>query len=369
MADSGSPITILSDVTFDRLWSGKQLHRSDVNPKAFGEFDIAMKGFFMDILDFKSRCINTKIYVAERGRDILGWQDQKDIGIIKGFEYQIKLKKDAVPVKQKLRPVPFSVRQDLKTLLHEMCEQGIITPVDSSKWISAIVLAKKKGGSIRLCVDLRALNRNILVDAHPLPRINDLLANLGKSRGRDPVTDLRPTWLDDVTGLSADSVDLRQVRMRVRGKQEKSKDYFDRVKSVKDLEVEPGDWALVKKPMKINKGDSKFSQPVKVEKISRRAVCLQGKGWWNKNAVVKITSEQADIIKKTLGDVPLHDNFECDFWDVVYDKETHNRDFGSPLTDCSIVQRNVVDSSVNKNVNRTCRVRNAPVRFKDFVRY
>ncbi|KAJ1194482.1 hypothetical protein NDU88_003770 [Pleurodeles waltl] len=65
--------------------------------------------------------------------------------------------------------------------------------------------------------------------------------------------------------------------MRVRGKQEKSKDYFDRVKSVKDLEVESGDWVLVKKPMKINKGDSKFSQTVKVEKISRRAVCLQGR--------------------------------------------------------------------------------------------
>ncbi|KAJ1127119.1 hypothetical protein NDU88_005523 [Pleurodeles waltl] len=157
--------------------------------------------------------------------------------------------------------------------------------------------------------------------------------------------------------------------MRVRGKQEKSKDYFDRVKSVKDLEVKPGDWELVKKPMRINKGDSKFSQPVKVEKISRRAVCLQGKGWWNKNAVVKITCDQADIIKKKLEDVPLHDNFECDFWDVVYDKETHNRDFGSPLPECSIVQRNVVDSFVEKNVNRTCRVRNAPVRFKDFVRY
>ncbi|KAJ1148227.1 hypothetical protein NDU88_001064 [Pleurodeles waltl] len=82
MADSGSPITILSDVTFDRLWSGKQLQRTDVNPKAFGEFDIAMKGFFTDVLDFKSRCINTKIYVAERGRDILGWQDQAKLCII-----------------------------------------------------------------------------------------------------------------------------------------------------------------------------------------------------------------------------------------------------------------------------------------------
>ncbi|KAJ1155917.1 hypothetical protein NDU88_008642 [Pleurodeles waltl] len=154
--------------------------------------------------------------------------------------------------------------------------------------------------------------------------------------------------------------------MRVRGKQEKSKDYFDRVKSVKDLEVKPGDWVLVKKPMRINKGDSKFSQPVMVEKVSRRAVCLQSKGWWNKNAVVKITCEQADIIKKKLEDVPLHDIFECDYWDVVCDKETHNRDF-APLPECSIVQRNVVDSSVDKNKNRTCRDRNDPVRFKDFV--
>ncbi|KAJ1143888.1 hypothetical protein NDU88_010190 [Pleurodeles waltl] len=66
--------------------------------------------------------------------------------------------------------------------------------------------------------------------------------------------------------------------MRVRGKQEKSKDYFDRVKSVKDLEVEPGDWVLVKKPMKNNKGDSKFSHRSRLRKSLEERSAYRGDG-------------------------------------------------------------------------------------------
>lgn len=45
MADSGSPITILSDVMFFDKWQGSiTLTPKDINPKAFGEFDIEMLG-------------------------------------------------------------------------------------------------------------------------------------------------------------------------------------------------------------------------------------------------------------------------------------------------------------------------------------
>lgn len=58
MGDSGSLITIISDKTFEELWEGKALLPSDVNPKAFGEFDIVMHGYFEDSLNFKGRSIN-----------------------------------------------------------------------------------------------------------------------------------------------------------------------------------------------------------------------------------------------------------------------------------------------------------------------
>lgn len=39
------------------------------------------------------------------------------------------------------------------------------------------MVARRPDGRLRLCVDLRDLNKNILVDKFPLPRIDELLAH------------------------------------------------------------------------------------------------------------------------------------------------------------------------------------------------
>ncbi|KAJ1089007.1 hypothetical protein NDU88_002161 [Pleurodeles waltl] len=74
-ADSGSPLTLISDRTFDSKWQDVRLHEMDVSPKAFGEHDIVMKGYFWDSLTFRGRTVRTKIYVAENGRSLVGWKD------------------------------------------------------------------------------------------------------------------------------------------------------------------------------------------------------------------------------------------------------------------------------------------------------
>ncbi|UYV80837.1 hypothetical protein LAZ67_19001932 [Cordylochernes scorpioides] len=54
----------------------------------------------------------------------------------------------------------------------------IIEPIVTSKWISPIVVSKKKDGSIRLCVDLREPNKAVILDAYPIPLIEDILSSL-----------------------------------------------------------------------------------------------------------------------------------------------------------------------------------------------
>jgi hypothetical protein len=53
-------------------------------------------------------------------------------------------------------------------------ERGIIRPC-SSPFGSPIVLVPKKDGTWRMCVDFHALNKIMVKNYYPLPRINDLL--------------------------------------------------------------------------------------------------------------------------------------------------------------------------------------------------
>ena len=66
-------------------------------------------------------------------------------------------------------------------MLHDMLDKGVIQPSDSP-WSSPIVLAKKKDGSVRFCIDFRKVNSVTRKDAYPLPRIDDTLDTLAGSK-------------------------------------------------------------------------------------------------------------------------------------------------------------------------------------------
>jgi len=44
-----------------------------------------------------------------------------------------------------------------------------------SKWVANLVPVRKKNGEIRLCVDFRNMNRVLLKDNYPLPRMDHIL--------------------------------------------------------------------------------------------------------------------------------------------------------------------------------------------------
>ena len=66
---------------------------------------------------------------------------------------------------------------ELKKQLEELQRIGFIRP-SSSPWGAPVLFVKKKDGSMRLCIDYRALNEVTIKNKYPLPRIDDLFDQL-----------------------------------------------------------------------------------------------------------------------------------------------------------------------------------------------
>ena len=62
-----------------------------------------------------------------------------------------------------------------------MQESGVIKP-STSEWAAPVVLVKKKNNTLCVCVDYFQLNTKTQRDAYPMPRIDDLIDQLGSPK-------------------------------------------------------------------------------------------------------------------------------------------------------------------------------------------
>ncbi|XP_078503469.1 uncharacterized protein LOC144762184 [Lissotriton helveticus] len=156
LVDSGARVTMITQKLFDVTWPERNLLPPDRTPVSYEGRRIALLGFFEDIIQFRGRRIFGKVYVSLKSLNILGWFHQglfkmilrpgskeqisidescdnveslavivssdnveslisrfprvfgSSLGIIKGFNHEIRVKDGAIPVKHKVRSVPFS---------------------------------------------------------------------------------------------------------------------------------------------------------------------------------------------------------------------------------------------------------------------
>lgn len=87
------------------------------------------------------------------------------------------IRTSAEPVKQRYYPISPALQKLVNEELDKMLRLGIVEP-SSSPWASPIVMARKRDGSYRFCVDYRRVNRVTERDAYPLPFVSHILDKL-----------------------------------------------------------------------------------------------------------------------------------------------------------------------------------------------
>ena len=94
----------------------------------------------------------------------------------RGFEHTIELESGAKPVITTLYRHPKKFKDEIERMMQELLEKGWIHP-SSSPFTSSLVLVKNDG-TMGMWVDYRALNKKIIKNRYPIPRIDELLDEL-----------------------------------------------------------------------------------------------------------------------------------------------------------------------------------------------
>ncbi|KAI2643843.1 Retrovirus-related Pol polyprotein from transposon 17.6 [Labeo rohita] len=208
VVDTGSSVSILPEAVYKSHFSDCSLTVPKVKLVTYLKEDIAVLGCLHADVSLNDKVTPACLYIVKGSTALMGMDliralncsfhfhtipapddlhavvgetipaPNASVGCVKGFVHKPTVKSDATPVRQKLRRLPFAVRQAVSAELDSLLQKGIIEKIDSSPWISPIVVTAKKGGKIRLCVDLREPNKALIVDSHPLPHMEELLNDL-----------------------------------------------------------------------------------------------------------------------------------------------------------------------------------------------
>lgn len=92
---------------------------------------------------------------------------------------KLSIKPNSIPVFCPRRPVAFSMIEKVDEALNRMKNEGILTPVNYSRWAAPIVCVRKPNGDIRICTDYSTGVNECLEDHnYPLPSPDEIYVEL-----------------------------------------------------------------------------------------------------------------------------------------------------------------------------------------------
>ena len=232
--DTGSGVSVMSKADATQYWGEHvmdELNETPLKLKTYSGEVIKPLGYITCSVRLGDQSETLNLYILEQGgRPLLGrewlrrlklnWTEIKammvnsggisekqrlknkfpevfssELGQVKGMKAHLKLKENAQPKFVKARTVPFAMKPLIEKELDSLVEKGVLTPVTHSEWATPIVAVPKANGGIRICGDFKVtLNPLIEVDQYPLPKIEDIFADIGGGQKFSKI-DLKDAYL------------------------------------------------------------------------------------------------------------------------------------------------------------------------------
>lgn len=106
----------------------------------------------------------------------------RDVGTFQG-EVHLQTDDSEIPTVMPTRRIPIAVRPKLEEELSRLVKLGVIAAVEEpTPWVNQIVIAQKKSGDLRICLDPKELNKALMREHYTLPVLDDVLHELKDSR-------------------------------------------------------------------------------------------------------------------------------------------------------------------------------------------
>ena len=211
MIDSGATVNIIDKKTFSKI---TKRNLSSIQTKVFtygANEPLSLLGAFNAVVSFKNMRVPTRILVAESDSAgcLLSRQTATQlkllhlasavksenpiadklrekyssvfsgVGKLKEFQLEIPVDKNVQPVVQPERRLPYALREKVNEKLNELLEADIIEPVRGpTPWVSPLVVVPKPNGEVRVCVDMRRVNKAVMRSRYPIPTVQDTLLKM-----------------------------------------------------------------------------------------------------------------------------------------------------------------------------------------------
>lgn len=200
--DTGADVTVISESTFNDLQPKPDLTPSSRRLNSVGG-ELRCRGTFTATTRIGDRCHRIRIYVVPEGCNLLGRPSAiamglvkltrdlgevkcrsnvfGDLGEFKCDPVQIRIRRDAEPYSvNTARRIPIPLLPRVKAELDRMLKLNVIQKVtEPTEWCAPMVPVVKKGNrGIRICVDLKKLNKAVIRERYQLPTLDEILPKL-----------------------------------------------------------------------------------------------------------------------------------------------------------------------------------------------